>query len=220
MYAKKTFSERLRALREAIGVTQEEFAKALNVSRPTISYYEKGDRTPDIDVLDRIHDLTGCSVEYLLGYVDNMKPDNAHIGLITELSDDAVEILKSNVIYSREINYIITHPFFKELLSAVNMYPHMRTSKEDDKSYIKFLATNAIGRIADDYYKEYIVENDPRFDGIGIYNPQSAKKTHVDLQQDLGTIEESMDRGTKAVYRFRLGMQASPASDKQGDLDG
>ena len=47
-YATKRFAKRLKQIRETAGLTQEQFAKELKVSRGTISYYEKGERTPDI----------------------------------------------------------------------------------------------------------------------------------------------------------------------------
>lgn len=40
-YATKRFSKRLKQLRETAGLTQEQFAKELKVSRGAISYYEK-----------------------------------------------------------------------------------------------------------------------------------------------------------------------------------
>ena len=90
MLAKSTFPQRLKSLREMIGITQDDFAKRLDVSRPTISYYEKGERTPDIDFLDRVHDVTGCSVAYLLGYSNSMKEVNAPLRAATGLSDKGI----------------------------------------------------------------------------------------------------------------------------------
>ena len=47
-YATDMFAKRLKELRETAGLTQEQLAKELKVSRGAISYYEKGGRTPDI----------------------------------------------------------------------------------------------------------------------------------------------------------------------------
>ena len=45
------FKERLQLLRMSNGVSQEKFAKALGISRMSVSHYETGNRTPDIEVL-------------------------------------------------------------------------------------------------------------------------------------------------------------------------
>lgn len=51
------FSKRLKTLRETAELTQEQLAKELKVSRGAISYYEKGERTPDIEFLDSVSEF-------------------------------------------------------------------------------------------------------------------------------------------------------------------
>jgi len=52
----------LKAARVNAGYTQEEAAKLLGVSEPTLVNYEKGRRFPDVRVIKRIEELYG--VEY------------------------------------------------------------------------------------------------------------------------------------------------------------
>lgn len=59
--------QNLKAAREEKGLTQEKLAEILNVSRVTIARYESGDRWPDCETLLKLADITGCSVDYLLG---------------------------------------------------------------------------------------------------------------------------------------------------------
>lgn len=47
----QTFGEQLRAVRKARGMTQDQLASMVNVSRPTISHWEMGRVTPDIDTI-------------------------------------------------------------------------------------------------------------------------------------------------------------------------
>ena len=51
------FSENLKAMRKAKGYTQEELAIKLNVTRQTISKWEKGLSVPDVDFLFKIADV-------------------------------------------------------------------------------------------------------------------------------------------------------------------
>lgn len=61
-------SERLRALRGTM--TQEEFSVLLEISRPTVGFYENGTRIPDALVLRRIANRYHVSIDWLLGLSD------------------------------------------------------------------------------------------------------------------------------------------------------
>ena len=51
-------------------MTRVELAEKLNVSVRLISYWENGKRECDFDMLIRIADIFGVSVDYLLGRSD------------------------------------------------------------------------------------------------------------------------------------------------------
>ncbi|XHW39296.1 helix-turn-helix transcriptional regulator [Streptococcus dysgalactiae subsp. equisimilis] len=59
-------SERLKTLRKEAGLTQEEVAKKLEISRPAYTYWEKGEKKPTPDKLTQIANLFGVSTDYLL----------------------------------------------------------------------------------------------------------------------------------------------------------
>ena len=61
------FTENLKTLRKAKGLSQEELAIRLNVVRQTVSKWEKGLSVPDADLLIRIADIFEVSVSKLLG---------------------------------------------------------------------------------------------------------------------------------------------------------
>ena len=61
------FSENVKAMRKAKGYTQEELAIKLNVTRQTISKWEKGLSVPDVDFLFKIADVLETNVGTLLG---------------------------------------------------------------------------------------------------------------------------------------------------------
>lgn len=60
------FSNRLYELRKKRGLSQEEAANKLNVTRQTFSKWENGDSTPDIEKLVAISDLFGISMDELV----------------------------------------------------------------------------------------------------------------------------------------------------------
>ena len=61
------FNKILKILRTSKNVTQDELAKALNISRSAVGMYEKGDREPDYETLETIADYFNVSIDYLLG---------------------------------------------------------------------------------------------------------------------------------------------------------
>ena len=69
------FNNRLYQLRKQKGLSQEELANRLNVSRQTISKWEVGDSTPDMEKLVAICDLFDVSLDNLvMGKDDEPQP--------------------------------------------------------------------------------------------------------------------------------------------------
>ncbi|MBQ8983118.1 MAG: helix-turn-helix transcriptional regulator [Lachnospiraceae bacterium] len=60
------FNNRLYELRKQKGLSQEELAHRLNVSRQTISKWEVGESTPDMEKLVAISDLFEVSLDELV----------------------------------------------------------------------------------------------------------------------------------------------------------
>ena len=61
-----TFGEKLKALRTAQKLTQQQLAERIGVAKSVVSYYESGDRYPSYDVLVRIARLFHRTTDYLL----------------------------------------------------------------------------------------------------------------------------------------------------------
>ena len=60
------FNNKLYDLRKKKGFSQEELANRLNVSRQTVSKWEVGDSTPDMEKLIAMSDLFGVSLDELV----------------------------------------------------------------------------------------------------------------------------------------------------------
>ena len=65
--------ERISACRKRMGLSQEELAERLYVTRQAISKWENGTSVPSIDTLCEISKLFGISFEEILGLFDNEK---------------------------------------------------------------------------------------------------------------------------------------------------
>ena len=70
------FNEKLKALREAKGYTQEDIAGKLNIARQSVSKWEQGINEPDIETLKRLAEIFECSVDELLSEEEPKQPDH------------------------------------------------------------------------------------------------------------------------------------------------
>lgn len=64
----KEISQRVKKLREYKGISQQELAKLLKVSRPTVSQIESGERKISADELVKLAEIFNISVEGLLDF--------------------------------------------------------------------------------------------------------------------------------------------------------
>jgi transcriptional regulator with XRE-family HTH domain len=67
------FSERLKSLRKASGLLQQDMADKIGITKSAYGYYEQGKTIPDVITARKIADILDVSVDYLLGNSDFKK---------------------------------------------------------------------------------------------------------------------------------------------------
>lgn len=70
----------LQILREANGLTQRQISVDLGITQQAYSRYERGDREPDLEMLCKLADYYGVTVDYLIGHESKSimdRPDSA-----------------------------------------------------------------------------------------------------------------------------------------------
>ncbi len=77
--------DRIKQLRNEKGITQDDLASYLRISRSTVAGYETGKRKPDTDTLQKIVEYFDVSVDYILGLTDERTPADK---IKKALSDD------------------------------------------------------------------------------------------------------------------------------------
>ena len=83
--------ERLQKSRTILKLSQKEVANSLDVSPAVISNYEKGERTPSVEMLMALARLYHCSTDYLLGF----EKDNPKSIDVSMLSDKQTALLQN-----------------------------------------------------------------------------------------------------------------------------
>ena len=81
------FGDKLKAMRTARALSQEQLAKRLNVTKSMISAYENSVRLPSYDVLTKIALFFSVSFDYLFGTNEHQFLDT------TGLSDNQINAL-------------------------------------------------------------------------------------------------------------------------------
>ena len=104
-----TTGERLKELREARKMSQEEIADILGVKRQIISYYETDTRRPNVNDLIKLAQTFETTVDYLLGLSD-VKTTETNLKAICEytgLSETTIDHLRTNHTAARIVNVIV-----------------------------------------------------------------------------------------------------------------
>lgn len=83
------FNNKLYNLRKQKGLSQEELANRLNVSRQTVSKWEVGDSTPDMEKLIAMSDLFEISLDELV-----MDKKSVHVGETSNTSEIVTDLQK------------------------------------------------------------------------------------------------------------------------------
>lgn len=111
------FMNIIKQLRLSKGMTQDELADALGISRSRLSMYELGKREPDFETLEMIADFFNVDTDYLLGRT-------AKTTFITEpyyMNEDARELAE----------FLYKNPKYKVLFDA------SRKVRPEDIDFVK-----------------------------------------------------------------------------------
>ena len=81
------FGLKLKELRKQSGMTQQQLADKLGITKSVVSYYELSERTPSPDVLKDLAIIFHVSADYLLG-IERAKTID-----VSDLSDEDVKLL-------------------------------------------------------------------------------------------------------------------------------
>jgi len=99
------FGDRLKELRKAQNISQDELAKRLKVTRSCIGNYEQNNREPKYEDLETIADYFNVDMDYLIGNSTEKQKN-------TVLSDDERRLLE---MYRNDSN-------FKEMINRLTLY--------------------------------------------------------------------------------------------------
>ena len=71
--------------RHRLGITQEDLAAYMGVSKAAVSKWETGTTYPDITLLPKLADYFNISIDKLMGYEPQMTREEIHMELVCQL---------------------------------------------------------------------------------------------------------------------------------------
>lgn len=130
-----TFTERLYELRG--NRSQEEFAKFLGISRPSLGSYENGNRVPNAQILKKISEKCGVSTDYLLGLSDyKQKETEAITAQDMGLTENCAKILQGikgdDNVYAKIICAMVENEYFPSFALDLDNYLYIVRKSEEN----------------------------------------------------------------------------------------
>ena len=103
------FSEKLLTLRKANELTQEQLAEKLDVSRQSISKWESGQATPELDKIVALSAIFNVTTDYLLGVSDVKRDLQGQMKMNKDIDEyyDLIEVYKGLDKYDKEMVWSI-----------------------------------------------------------------------------------------------------------------
>lgn len=110
------YGESLKEMRESKGYSQNALSKAIGISQPKISYYEKEQHAPPIDFCITLAKFYGCTLDELVGLSDNDTVEYAQSkSTPTKIPSHAITFAKDFGDMFTDKNYIEMSKLYKAI---------------------------------------------------------------------------------------------------------
>ena len=93
------FGKTLKELRQKAGITQQQLAERLWLSKATVSYYEQSVRYPSPEILLKLAKIFHVSTDYLLGNEEKKQTID-----VTDLTEEDIQLLEHTIELLRKKN--------------------------------------------------------------------------------------------------------------------
>ena len=160
------FNEKLIMLRKTAGLSQEELGYKLNVTRQTISKWELGQTSPEMDKLKEISNLFNVSVDELI----NESSPNSTINTSKKSNKKYIKFIIIGIIILILITILIIVNFLNRINDTQNkITENVSDALDESKSMsqdIFGLTQNFIGQVNDGFDKSNVSDVFNEIDGF------------------------------------------------------
>ena len=89
------FGKRLAELRKERGMTQQELADALGITRDLVGHYERRSNNPNLDFVLKVAELFGTGIDELLGLAEEPKRKPGPSPRVARLAESIAKLPKA-----------------------------------------------------------------------------------------------------------------------------
>lgn len=176
MNIQKAIGCRIAGLREMNGITQQQLADFLGISRQRIGQYENGERLINIELLLKIADYFNVSMDYLFCRTPNQTTNTDLQGVLnyTGLSERGLDNIM-RLVNPIKAKYIKIDDFTEEVQEEIDTKAQKYT-REIFEDYSLFAIVTEIESFCSEYIK--LAKNYPQSDTSDIR--ELARKVNID----------------------------------------
>lgn len=181
---KSEVGKRLLELRKEKGLKQDEVAQAVGITRASLSYYEKGERSVDIEVLYKLSSYYNISIDYLFGLSDKAPPKrdfstNEELSSIG-LSPESMDRIWSDSRFADLLNEFIAHKDFDKFCELT--YSRYTSYEYFSKAHKSFLLSQLLYSMVGDIMEKWYMKCN---DEIAALPLEAKKKLYEEIQEFL-----------------------------------
>lgn len=151
-YTVESFGKKLIELRNEKGITQEESAKLIGITRNSLSMYERGERCPNIDIAVSTANAYNVSLDYLFGTGYKKQRNNEYNMYEMGFSEEALDFLciEDNRYY---VNAILSDPRIQKISDILYGSSYKPLINSYEMNYISRLVSDLLYNIIVDVTK-------------------------------------------------------------------
>lgn len=101
-------SERLKRARQKMGLTQQEVATALGISREQVSYFETGSRPVSLSLLNKLANIYGYPLEHFVSEQKSHEPEAVIAFRASGIGDGDLQTIAWVQRFARNLNDLCT----------------------------------------------------------------------------------------------------------------
>lgn len=187
---KKDVGKKLLKLRKQAGLNQEVVAKTIGITRASLAYYEKGERSIPIDVFYNLSSFYEVSTDYLFGLSAKFEPQRNHIDVeemsFLNFSDEVMDKLWGDRYFRDFINDLVSHKDFEKFEELTFM---IRYSDYDEinRNYRSFLISQLLYSMISEIFADWWPDNKD----INLLDMYTKKELLTDIATFVDTSKET-----------------------------